>query len=350
MPVNNAQLAAGANTQLESYASGDPIDQINTEHKTLAWLMANKAPVIFGNGIYNEKVRISNDSNYQRYTGDDQVTYGRKDTVRKAPFQHYEQHDGFTLNETELANNGIVMTDDAEAVPTDAEKIQLVSLIDEGWTTLKSGFQANLALDFLRDGSQANLAVPGLDLIVSTTPSVGVIGGIDASVAPYWRNNADLAINTGTAGTLTSEMEAQWRACTRYGGMQPDFIVCGSKFYDAYRKDANQTQNRQVITNGKGGVNADGSTDNVYFKGKLVVWDPDFDALDDLLGAITYPWAKRCYFLNSKTVKLRPYKGRWMITRKPARMYDRYSHFFGITNDCAITTNKRNANAVLSIA
>lgn len=349
MPVNNVQLAAGANTQLDSYASGDPVDQINTEHKTLSWLIANKAPVVFGNGIYNEKVRISNDSNYQRYTGDDQVTYNRKDTVRKAPFQHYEAHDGFTLNETELANNGIIMTDDSEAQPTEAEKIQLVSLIKEGWTTLKEGLQENLALDVLRDGSQSGLAVPGLDLIVSTTPAVGVIGGIDASTATYWRNNVSLSINTGTAGLLVSEMEKMWRACTRYGGMQPDFIVCGSKFYDAYRDASNQQTNRQIITNGKGGVNTDAGTDNVYFKGKLVVWDPDFDALDDLLGAITYPWAKRCYFLNSKVVKLRPYKGRWMIVRKPARMYDRYSHFFGMTTDFAITTKKRNANAVLSI-
>ena len=350
MPVNNAQLAAGANTTLENFASGDPIDQINTEHKTLDWFIANKSPVIFGNGIFNEKVSISNDSNYQRYTGDDQVTYNRKDTTRKAPFQHYEAHDGFTLNETELANNGIVMSDDDEAVPTEAEKLQLVSLLDEGWRTLKAGFRANLALDFLRDGSQSSLAVPGLDLIVSTTPTTGVVGGLDASTATYWQNNASMAISTATAGTLVKEMEAQHRACTRYGGMQPDFYVCGSKFYDAYRDDSNQQTNRQVITNGKQGVNVDGSTDNVYFKGKLMVWDPDFDALDDVLGAITYPWAKRCYFLNSKTVRLRPFKGRWMIVRKPARMYDRYSHFFGITSDHAITCNKRNANAVLSIA
>src|SRR5690606_40820722 len=93
--------------------------------------------------IFNEKVRFTNDSNYQNFSGDDQVTYNRKDTVRLAPYQHYEAHDGFSLNATELANNGIVITDDKSAVMTEAEKNQIVNKLDEGWTTLKDGFQEN---------------------------------------------------------------------------------------------------------------------------------------------------------------------------------------------------------------
>lgn len=350
MPVNTQQLLAGANYQLETYAQGDPIDQVNHEKPLMKWLVDNSVQSVFGNGIFNEKVRISNDSNYQNYTGDDQVTYNRKDTVRKAPFQHYEAHDGFALNETELANNGIVMTDDREAVLTEAEKIQIVSILKENYATLKTGFQENFDLEVHRDGTQSAKAVPGLDLLVSTTPAVGTVGGIDASVATYWRNNANLAISTSTAGTLTQNMEQTWRACTQYGGMIPDFIVAGSKFYDAYRQDSLQTINRQLVIPGKGGTNVDASVTGVFFKGVPVLWDPTFDALDTLLGAITYPWAKRAYFLNSKTLKLRPFKGRWMIQRKPSRIYDRYTHYFATTADYGLTINKRNANAVLSIA
>ncbi len=350
MPVNSAQLTAGANYQMQSYAANDPIDQINTDKPFMKWLIDNKKESIFGNGIFNEKVRVSNDSNYQNYSGDDQVTYNRKDTVRLAPYQHYEAHDGFGLNETELANNGIILTDDREAVPTDAEKIQIVNLIKENRETLKTGFQDNWDLEVHRDGTQSAKAVPGLDLLVSTTPAVGTIGGIDASTSTYWRNNANLAIVTTTAGTLTDEMEETWRACTTYGGMIPDFIVCGSAFYDAYRKDAGLTINRQIVVPGKGGTNMDASVTGLFFKGVPVVWDPTFDKLDTILGAITYPWAKRCYFLNSKTLVLRPFKGRWMIDRTPARMYDRYTHYFGVTADYGLTMKKRNANAVLSIS
>ncbi|MFP3513376.1 hypothetical protein SB775_28200, partial [Peribacillus sp. SIMBA_075] len=83
--MTTAQLLAGANRQLESFATNDPIDQFTSDRPLSAWLIANRQDSVFGNGIFNEKVRFTNDSNYQNYTGDDQVTYNRRDTVRKAP-------------------------------------------------------------------------------------------------------------------------------------------------------------------------------------------------------------------------------------------------------------------------
>lgn len=353
MPLNTAQLLAGANRTLESFNTGDPIDQFTSDRPLASWLISNKTDSVFGNGIFNEKVRYTNDSNYQNYTGDDQVSYNRKDTVRKAPFQHYEAHDGFSLNETELANNGIVMTDDRNAVMTDAEKIQIVDILKENRQALKDGFQENWDVEVHLDGSTNAKAVPGLDALVSTTPTVGTIGGIDASAATYWRNWANMGISTSTAGNLIAAMEVLWRQCTTYGGMRPDFIPVGSAFYDAFQKDALAVVQRQITMGaggGMGGVNIDPSTKQLSFKGVPVVWDPTFDKLDDLLGAITYPWKKRAYFLNSKTIKLRPVKGRWMVQRTPARMYDRYTHYFAVTSDYGLTVNKRNANAVMSIA
>jgi hypothetical protein len=349
MPINQAQLINGANYQLESWVKNDPVDNVDKKRPLLQWLIQNSKPAVYSNGILNEKVRISHDSNYQNYTGDQQVTYNRRDSVRKAPYQHYEAHDGFSLNETDLANNGIVMTKDTESVPTEAEATQVVNILKENYDILKLGFQENIDIEFHLDGSANPLSVPGLDALVSTTPATGVIGGLDASVYTFWRNTAILAINSTTAGLLVSQMETAYRACTTYGGMEPDYIVCGSAFYDAYRTNANLTQNRQVIVTGKDAPSADGGTDNVYFKGKLVVWDPTFDALDAILGVITYPWAKRCYFLQSKSIKLRQFKGRWMIMRNPSPMYDRYVHYWGLTADYGITCNQRNTMAVLSI-
>lgn len=353
MPLTTAQLLAGANRQMESYAANDPIDQFTTERPFASWLISNRKDSVFGNGIFNEKVRISNDSNYQNYTGDDQVTYNRKDTVRKAPFQHYEAHDGFALNETELANNGIVMTDDKSAVMSEAEKIQIVNLLDENWTTLKDGFQENWDIEVHLDGSTNPKAVPGLDALVSTTPAVGVIGGIDAATSPYWRNFADMGIATGTAGNLISHMETLWRQTITYGKMgQPNAIFVGAAMYDAIQADALKVMSRQITlgVNSTGGITLDPSTKALAFKGVPVVWDPSFEVIDARLGAITYPWTKRGYFLNSKALTLRPVKGRWMVKRTPPRVYDRYTHYFGQTADYGLTTKKRNSNAVFSIA
>lgn len=349
MPITTAQLIAGANYQLESYATGDPVDNFTSTRPFSQWLITNRNDSVFGNGIFNEKIRFTNDSNYQNYTGDDQVTFNRKDTVRLAPFKHYEAHDGFTLNETELADNGIILTDDRNAVMTEAEKIQIVDKLKEGWTTLKDGFQENWDVEVHLDGSTNPKAVPGLDALVSATPDVGTIGGIDASVAAYWRNFAEMSISTATPGNLIERMEHIWRLCTTYGGTVPNAIFVGGDFYDAFMKDALAVVQRQTNVPGSGGISIDPSTKQMSFKGVTVVWDPTFDRLDSLIGPITYPWAKRCYFLHSGTFKMRPVKGRWMIRRTPSRVYDRYTHYFGMTADYGMTLKKRNSHAVLSI-
>lgn len=360
MPISAAQLALGVNYQLEAYSKDDPIDQIGQERPLLNWLLSKKKVTGGGNEYFNEKVRKSYDSNYQNYRDDQQVSYNRRDTVRLAKFPWASFHDGFGLNEDELARNGIILTDDSEAQMTDAEEVQIVNLLEENFTALKEGAQENFDLEVHLDGSQDPEAVVGLDGLISTTPAVGAVGGIDPALAAnaYWRNNVNLAINTGTAGVLTAAMQTTWRACARYGkGGPPDFILAGSAFVDAYIKDATLTQNRQLMITGKGGtpnISASVGTGQVatgaYFNGVQIMWDPTFDTLDDLLGAITYPWKKRCYFLNSKFITLRPLQGHWMVNRKPPRVYDRYVHYWGLTSKYRITVKKRNAHAVLSIS
>lgn len=351
MPITSEQLAAGANYTLMSYAANDPVDNFTKMKPFMDWLIRNKEDSVFGNGIFNEKVIITDDSNYQNYSYDDQVSYNKRDPNRLAPFQHYEAHDGFTLNETELANNGVIVTDDKEARVTEAEKIQIVDKLKANYRALKNGFQKNFDEEMHRDGSASAKAAPGLDLLISTTPASTTVGGLDASLAAnaFWRNQVNTGISTASAGTLTAAMEKTWRDCMTVGGMAPDAIFVGSKFLDAYRADALNTINRQLVISGRQGTNVDNSTTGVYFKGVELIWDPTFDTLqaaDDP----TVDWDKRCYFLNSQALKLRPFKGRWMIRRNPPRVYDRYTHYWGLTADYALTTNQRNCQAVLSIA
>lgn len=354
MPFNTQQINTGLNYAIQDFQRKDPIDQINTEHLTLNWLLANKQPSMFGNGSFKEPVYVSNDSNYQNYFGADQVTYNERDPARWTDFTYYNFHDGFWFDEDRLAANGIILAEgDPQAVPTSAEKFQLLDLLKTSYTSLKNSIQVGLAQEFLQDGSQSTKAVPGLDHIVATDPTTGTVGGLDAATADYWRNNVNLAIDTTTAGTLLAAMEVTHRDCMRYGGQKPSKIICGSAFLDAYAKDVrNQPGTTLMVTTpAKGGAVLDGSRSGLYFKGVPVEWDPDFDALDDLLGAITYPWAKRCYFLNEKGgLVLRPMKGHWMVNRKPERLPDRYVHYFGQTGKYGITSNKRNSLAVLSIA
>lgn len=348
MAWTTAQLAQGANYTLESYSTKDPVDQINVAHRTLDLFVTNKQVSFFGNGIFNEKLFISNDSNYQNYEGADQVTYNERDPNRFAKFQYYSNHEGFWFDEDRLIRNGILIDDSGVAVPSSQEKEQLVNLLQSSWTAMKNGLQEGLALETLQNGSQSAKAVPGLDHIVSTTPGTGdIVGGINASTSTYWRNNASMAI---ASGGVVAALDAMYDACVRYGGAIPTDIRCGQAFLNAYKAEAKIEINRQIIVGANGGTGLDASVTAVFYRGIELVWDPTFELLDAKLGAITYPWTKRCYLLNRNFITFRPVKGNWMKKRKPEKLPDRYVTYYAQTNKYGLTTGKRNVHAVLSIA
>ncbi len=206
-----------------------------------------------------------------------------------------------------------------------------------------------------RDAGNRRILPPGINRLVSTTPTNSqVVGGLDQSIYTWWQNTSITGISTSTAGNLTQQMEIAWRDCTRYGGMAPNYILVGELFLDAYRLDAKNTINRTVYMKDDAEPTkldasvGEGIRTGMYFKNVEIIWDPVMTVLDGLY-APTIPWEKRCYFLNTKFLKLRPIQGHWMINRTPPRVYDRYVHYFALTAKAALTTGKRNAHAVLSI-
>jgi hypothetical protein len=346
MPFNTEQLAYAGKAAIDFFLKNDPIDQINTERPLIKKLMAGKQNYVGGLQYVVEQLRYANDSNFQSYFGDSQVSYNRKRTLEQAKYTWGAFHDGFGLNEDELAQNGITMTDDRNSVPTGAEKVQLTNLLQENMETLKLGFEENFDLMLHRDGSASSTDIAGLDSLISLTPSASAtIGTLNQSTYSWWRNYASLDI---AAADLVDEMEIAWRECTRYGGTKPNYILVGGDFLDAYRTQASDTVNRRLNTTGRGNTAVDASVDGVYFKGVELIWDPVFDVLDTLDAPATQ-WAKRCYFINDRFIKLRPISGHWMVSRKPPRVYDRYVHYWALTSKAALTTGKRNAHAVLSI-
>lgn len=358
MPFSAEQLAYGGNAAINYFLKNDPIDNYNVQRPLIKRLMAEKQE--YGGGLQYvvQQLRFQNDSNFQSYFGDSQVSYNRKRTLTQAKYVWGAFHDGFGLNEDELVQNGITMTDDRNATPSDAEKVQLTNLMEENMDTLKLGFLENFDAMLHLDGTQSATNIAGLDALVSQTPASGIVGTIDPSTSTYWQNYVQNSIGSA-AGNVTNAMETAYRACVRVGGAPPNFILAGDTFIDAYRKDAGSnagyaTKQVFVGSDNKKGVSLDNGTGEgmdtgLYFKGIPVTWDPVFATLDAIY-APTLPWLKRCYMLNTKHLKLRPIKGQWMIARRPPRVYDRYVHYWGLTSKSAFTTGKRNSHALLQIS
>lgn len=348
MAFTSAQLATGAFYTLETHRKNDPIDQVNQDRPYLDYLLKNKEDTVFGNGHYNENVYKSNDSNYQNYSGADQVTYNERDPVRQARWTNYSAFDGFWFDEDRLLANGIDIDDSSDGVPSKLEADRLTDLLKISYTALKEGFHENFTLESLRNGAQSTKAVAGLDHLVAIDPTVGTLGGLNRATATYFRNN----VLTGVvAATVVDKMELMWRACKRYGGQAPTHIFCGEAFLDNFRTQASAAVNRQIVINEKGGTGLDPSVSGVYFKGIPLVHDYAFEDLDVIDAAATPDWTKRCYFLHKSTgPKLRPMKGLWMRNGKPEKLPDRFVTYFGTRSKYGMSTNKPRGQALIAIA
>ena len=354
MAFNSEQLEYGGKAAIDYYLKNDPIDQVNTGHPLYDKLIEGKKEYAGGKQYVVEQLRESNDSNFQGFFGDSQVSYNTKRTLNQAEYAYGAFHDGFGLSEDDCVQNGITLTDDKQATPTDGEKVQLTNLIEEDMATLRLGFQEGMDKMFHRDGTQSALEIPGIDALIALDPTSDTIGGIDSSSKTYWRNQYSLDV---TQANLIDEMESMWRECIRYGKSQPDFILVGETFLDVYRKASNTVVNRQITigdrSGNRDGITLDASTGSgirtgLYFKGVELIWDPTFEALDTE-DSPADEWVSRAYFINTRFLRLRPIRGHWMVNRKPPRVYDRYVQYWAVTARCALTTGKRRAHGIITV-
>jgi hypothetical protein len=210
---------------------------------------------------------------------------------------------------------------------------------------LELGFIEKLDIELHRDGTSSTDAVVGLDALISRTPAVGTVGGLDASTRSYWRNYFAGAIATGS---LLQTMETAWQSCIRNGGA-PDFIMAGTTFCNVYRTLLTLTQNTdagkpKTIDAGVGR----GAETGLFYKGVPIVWSPVFSVLDTLEApAAANLWEKRCYFINSKHLK---YEDDGMEVYNPPSPHNTRATYTSLDLRCALKVNRRNAHAVLVVA
>lgn len=348
MPVSSATLARAAKMSLDANLKSKPIDQIVQDRVLLSTLRKNSMSFPGAQQYITEKARKSYDSNFQWYSGAAEVTYNTRDPLEFLKFKWSSAHDGYAITEDDCTRNGIILTDDESAVATGAEEMQLVNLLKELNADLRLGFDEKFDFQLHLDGTQNADAIMGLDGLISTTPTIGVVGGLDRATYTWWRNYAKTAI---TAANILTEMETAWRAATRHGG-RPDIILMGDDAYDAFAAAAqgpNGIISRFITGPMAQNASLDPSYEELSFKKVKIVRDLTFADLDAAL-APAIPWSKRIYFINSQCMKLRPAQGHDMITRKPPRVYNRYVQYTGLTWKGGLVMNRSNAHAVLAIS
>lgn len=184
--------------------------------------------------------------------------------------------------------------------------------------------------------SQGAQSVNALPDMITTTPTVGTVGGLDRAANEYVRNNStDFDATYGTVATdLVAAMTTMYNTCSLKKGKgrrTPDCIITTQAIYEEYEDQVRAMGRYEMNSNNK---RADLGLGNMMFKGAEMFWDPECTA-----GNI--------YFLNSDTMEfaydpsaymeMTPWKGKH-------NSLDRYAQVF---TTCNLLFNNFNKNGVL---
>lgn len=348
MPISAGDLQELAKVSLDEYLRNMPVDQIATERPLLKKLMAGRKTFLGAKQNIVENVRKTYGSNFAWAYGEDAVVFNKRNTTEQAAFPWRRAVDGLYLDYDRLFGNGIKVREGERGAYKleQNEKVQLLNLLDEQMEALKEGFMQKLDLELHRNGTADSDAIVGLDVLVSTAPTSGTVGGLDRGTALYWRNYAETGISVSTVGALAQKMELAWRKCIKNGG-SPDFILAGGDFIDAYRKEITVTNNANAssVKTLDAGVGS-GVNTGLYFKGVEIIWDPQFEELQTI-ETPSVSWNKRAYFINTKFMK---YRDDDMDIVTPVRPHDTLAMYAMVNLRCALSISRANAHAVLAIA
>ena len=181
MPLNATEVARISKAAHTAYGKNKPVDQINVERPLLDALLPKAKKLVSGLDGFTVNIFKANDANGQIWSGNSRVTYNVRNPNDYAKFDHINHHDGFVMNEDELTRAGISVTDDVgKHTVYKGEVIALTNMLESQFKALDEGVKDHIDSIIWGGVSLAVSGIPGIDTLVSLTPTVGVVGGIDA--------------------------------------------------------------------------------------------------------------------------------------------------------------------------
>lgn len=348
MPFTAQELDNIANTTLDYYIRGEAMKQ-SIQDRPLYDAM-KKAQKTFpgGRGAILRNVKGDYTTGFSGYEHDDTVGYSNPANVKQASYPWKELHAGISMTLTELKKAGISVVDSTTGENTtmhsDMELTAITNLMEDKLDDMSEGSARSFNEILWRDGSQSAKVFPGVQSIISLTPTVGTTGGIDRAGNVWWRNRALVGSNkitaNGTTQALSKTLRSEQRQLRRYGG-KPSLVLCGSQFIDALELEVSE---KGIYT--QEGFNNSGKTDigmaDISMRGVgRFQYDP---TLDDL------GMSKFCYMIDPKHLYLDTMEGEDMKTHAPARPPEKYVLYRGLTYTGGMVADMLNCHAVYEIA
>lgn len=230
MPLSYNQIMA---TTLKYYS---PTMTVNIANSNPGFMrMKEKNNIIIDGG---ERIVVPLEHDYNKtvtsFEGFDEVNVNDNEVFTAAEYNWKFYNVAITVALTDIVKN--------------RGKHRLISFLESKIKNGERSLMKRLGTDMYGDGTgNGGKNMLGLAAIVSTTPSVGTLGGIDRSVATgeFWRNiqEAGVAFGASAAGrNLIDKVQTNIRAIN--GGV-PDLCLLGKTGYNGLKKEfiAQEQQN-----------------------------------------------------------------------------------------------------------
>ena len=294
-----------------------------TEHNAFLRMLKAKngvRPAPGGTSIV-EPIEFKENENFGWYEGYELLSILPQQVHTSSQWAWKSASVAVTISGTELAKNS----------GPDAQKDLLRAKIKNAENSMTNGLAEGV---YAVGTENSGKIIGGLRHIVSTTPTTGMVGGIDRSDSTnaWWRNAAtDLTTDYGDSTKVQGQFHTMWLSLVR-GMDHPHAILTDNVNYTAFNDSLLEIQRITQAKRGESGFS------ELVFRGPggeaMVVFDPVCPA-------------DRTFFVNTDTIKLRPHKDRNMLVSKKRESLNQdaqVTHLFWMGN---LVCNQAALNGVL---
>lgn len=238
MPSPNLTELIATTLRLRTQDIGDAV----TRNDVLLMKLSERGKKTFTGGrTITCPIEYANNTTYLRYSGYDLLDNTPSDIMTAAEYPIRQAAVAISMSGLEMLQNA----GKERAIPL------LASRIKNAATTAKNG----MAYDVAGDGTLPG-QILGLQALISTTPTVGTIGGIDRSLWTFWQNQKYSALTDG--GAALSVANIQRYMTTLFlrmvqGTMAPDMGVADNTTFMLYQESLTAIQRITSTTKGLNG-------------------------------------------------------------------------------------------------
>lgn len=358
-----AELANIANSALDHYMGKGEIYANAIQNKPMLKKFDQYAGTFSGGkGDVSLAVKAGQGGgSLQGYQGDDVVGYYNPATSKRVNFPWKEMHIGIGVTHSELKHDGITVSENGANQTTSNKSGRdvhvLVNMMTEKMSDMNEDYAVSWDSLLHGDGSSDVKSLAGIRAFILDNPALASTGGLNRSTNTWWRNRARTAAalaagsglgavtsSTADGGALLQVLQSEERQLNRFArGRRQSCKYAGSDFIGALEKElrANGSYAQHGFQGGSTNGTVDGAMPVITFGGITIEYDP---TLDDM------GMAKRMYDIDHRRVKLLYMQGEKMKKANPARPYDRYVIYRGVTTTAVMVAQQLNTSAVYDIA